>query len=99
MVASALGVHEASTAMPSAAVSASSRFLIMFSFRLDVGAPHPRDGASLSLPVPAGVKTSLQHGRRGPQIAHAGAPEGARPSGWQGPFVDRWAQSHSKCLE
>src|SRR5262245_27364598 len=41
VMASAPGVHEANAAMPSAAVSASSRFLIMFSFRLDAGARAP----------------------------------------------------------
>jgi len=47
MAASALGVHEASTAMPRAAVSASSRFLTRFSFRLDAGAPVGETGVPI----------------------------------------------------
>src|SRR5262245_24191913 len=46
-VAASLGVHEASAAMPSAAVSASSRFLMMFSFRLDAGAPVRETGVPI----------------------------------------------------
>ena len=67
-MASALGVHEASAAMLSAAMSASSRFLICSPFDTTWDTPLCEMGVSLSIPVPAGAKTSLWHGRRSPEL-------------------------------